>query len=94
MAFKEFWCPEEGVRYKLRGVVIHGGVNLFTGHYTACVCNNENVWFLCDDSRRPRQLSSVEDVLSVQAYMLFYERQQIEMVPSAPLIAPLSDAAL
>jgi len=67
----------ETVVYTLVAVVVHGG-SLHGGHYTAYVreaCDADFLggWFYCSDSQVLRVKE--KDVLSAEAYMLFYERR-------------------
>ena len=70
--FTEVLVPTPGVSYNLRAVVIHHG-DAGGGHYTAFIRKDEISWMHCDDSCIP-SLVSAENVLSSEAYMLFYER--------------------
>lgn len=59
------------LQYQLFGVIIHHGRGFGSGHYTAYVWNKEaESWVNCNDSRMV--LSTMEEVLSAQAYILFY----------------------
>ncbi|KAL4224627.1 Ubiquitin carboxyl-terminal hydrolase 49 [Mactra antiquata] len=59
-------------QYELFGVIIHHGRGFGSGHYTAYTWNNEaDSWVNCNDSRMI--LSSLDDVLTAQAYILFYK---------------------
>ncbi len=64
----------DGIAYDLRGVVVHEGHSVRSGHYIAYVCGRGGKWFRCNDACRPQEVS-VADVLSVQAYTLFYEKR-------------------
>jgi len=57
--------------YDLRAVVIHHGRGFASGHYTS-YCWNERgkFWVHCNDSTL--ELCSIEDVMTSQAYILFY----------------------
>jgi hypothetical protein len=64
-----------GKSYFLRGMVIHHGARLESGHYTACCrCNltgaSENKWYMFDDSR-VSPVSEAE-LQTMQPYILFY----------------------
>ena len=63
-----------GITYDLRGVVVHHGATLDVGHYGAYVCGLDGRWFYCSDELKPRHVSLTE-VISSQAYLLFYERR-------------------
>ncbi|KAK6973271.1 ubiquitin carboxyl-terminal hydrolase 44 [Biomphalaria glabrata] len=61
-------------KYKLNAVVVHHGVGFRAGHYTAYTYNTcAGTWLHCNDARV--QLVSMEDVLTSQAYILFYTRE-------------------
>lgn len=60
-------------RYQLRSVCIHSGISFKGGHYTSYVRANTGGWFFCDDHATPVS-TTIEHVLSCQAYILFYER--------------------
>lgn len=56
---------------RLFAVIVHAGKNSHSGHYIAYVRNlTKNEWWRMDDSRVTRATSN--DVLSAEAYMLFY----------------------
>jgi ubiquitin carboxyl-terminal hydrolase 36/42 len=64
-----------GKTYFLRGMVIHHGARLESGHYTACCrCSlpgaGDNKWYMFDDSR-VSPVSEVE-LQHMQPYILFY----------------------
>jgi len=59
--------------YDLFGVAIHHG-SMNQGHYTAYV-RHRSCWFHCDDAIISRSTES--EVLSTQAYMLFYIQKQL-----------------
>ncbi|KAH3894173.1 hypothetical protein DPMN_018330 [Dreissena polymorpha] len=60
-----------GDLYQLFGVIIHHGKGFGSGHYTAYAWNHEaESWVNCNDSRMV--LSSLEEVLTAQAYIFFY----------------------
>jgi len=61
--------------YDLKSVVVHHGVGLRVGHYTACCLNTERrSWLNFNDSRVT--VVSDEQVQAQQAYILFYERRR------------------
>jgi len=65
---------EEGEQYKLYAVVNHSG-SLSYGHYTAyCKVGegSDKKWYLFNDARVTQ--ASESDVVSPEAYLLFYER--------------------
>ena len=64
---------DTGITYSLRGVVVQIGERLNFGHYEAYVCGLDRKWFACSDNIQPRQVT-VDKVMSVQAYLFYYER--------------------
>lgn len=72
-------------KYELFGVVVHHGSSVHSGHYIAYVRAPSGQWCEMDDSSV--SVVSVQRVLAVQAYMLFYTRSDI-----APLPSPLPHA--
>jgi ubiquitin C-terminal hydrolase len=58
--------------YILRSLVVHSG-EVGGGHYTAYIRAQDDSWYFCDDWQPPRPAHETE-VLSAQAYLLFYER--------------------
>ncbi|CAH1266367.1 USP44 [Branchiostoma lanceolatum] len=67
--------------YCLQAVVIHHGRGFGSGHYTAYCWNDEaGFWVHFNDSRL--DLSSIEDVVAGQAYILFYVQKQKRAPPS------------
>lgn len=73
-----------GIEYILTGIAVHCG-SLSGGHYVSYVSDgvldeNRGAWYLCDDSRISK--SSEKDVLGSEAYLLFYERIDNNLVAS------------
>ena len=64
----------DGPTYDLRGVVLHQGPSVTSGHYTAYVCAHDRTWFYCNDASKPREATEAE-VLSAEAYTLCYEKR-------------------
>ena len=64
-------APGKLFPYRLRAVLLHHG-QAGGGHYTALVRSADNQWYHCDDALPPKRVP-VADVLSAEAYMLFYE---------------------
>ena len=65
-----------GTQYSLCGVINHHG-SFGGGHYTSYARHCESgQWLLCDDSRVFK--APIEDVLSSQAYILFYQKYDPE----------------
>lgn len=59
------------ITYELSSVVMHHGSGFQSGHYTAYCWNTEaGSWVHCNDARTVR--CSRDEVLSAQAYILFY----------------------
>merc|ERR1719183_3183295 len=72
--------------YDLYAVVNHiGGIN--SGHYTACVKHKKH-WLCCNDRNVYRMPE--EDVISANAYLLFYARSDMTD-PAAKLNEIFSD---
>lgn len=68
--------PPQRMLYRLLGLVVHSG-GLSSGHYVACVRREssrggDSQWVLISDSMVSQV--SLAEVLSQQAYVLFYER--------------------
>ena len=59
--------------YRLRSVCNHFG-DAGGGHYRSYVRGHGGTWYHCDDGERPRQCP-LEEVLSSEGYILFYERE-------------------
>lgn len=57
--------------YQLKSVINHHGSSLSSGHYT-CYSKHQDQWFDCNDSTTTKV--EIDDVLSSQAYVLFYEK--------------------
>jgi len=81
--------------YELYGVVNHFG-SMGAGHYTSCVkCNGR--WYACSDDRV--EVINEEEVVSAQAYLLFFARQDVakrqvdlwSLFPQAPADALAAD---
>ena len=60
------------ITYRLTGMIRHKGPSIAAGHYLAYVLIDGD-WYEAND-KRTRQVSW-PTVRSMQAYMLFYERQ-------------------
>lgn len=64
----------EYTSYSLTAVVVHHG-SISGGHYTAFIKHRNQRWYLCNDSQvRP---ATAKEVRSSQAYILFYEREDV-----------------
>lgn len=78
-----------GTSYSLYAVVVHLGHGCDSGHYYAYVKSPEGKWYCMDDE--DVQPASLDEVLSQNAYMLFYQQDQINIpktagaTPSPPL---------
>mmetsp|Transcript_93605 Transcript_93605/g.235856 ORF Transcript_93605/g.235856 Transcript_93605/m.235856 type:complete len:626 (-) Transcript_93605:115-1992(-) len=85
-------CPD----YELYAVVNHIG-GMGSGHYTAFVKRGHDRWFSCNDSRVLP--ISQEDVVSANAYLLFYARRDVmrrevelsDLFPAHPPGARMAD---
>ncbi len=73
LSFPLTLVADKGITYGLRGVVAHIGETFNVGHYEAYVYGLDRKWFACSDNIQPRQVT-VDKVMSVQAYLLFYEK--------------------
>jgi len=60
--------------YSLFSVIQHKG-SMDSGHYTSYI-KHDNKWYLCDDSMI--YLGSEQDVMTSQAYLLFYVRNELQ----------------
>ncbi|CAH2053718.1 unnamed protein product [Thlaspi arvense] len=58
--------------YKLFGIIVHAGFSPESGHYYAYVKNSIGKWYRCNDSFV--SLSTLQEVLSEKAYILFFSR--------------------
>ncbi|CAK8689339.1 ubiquitin carboxyl-terminal hydrolase 44-like [Clavelina lepadiformis] len=66
--------------YDLSAVVIHHGRGFGSGHYTAYCWNDiGKFWVHCNDSNL--ELCSIDDVMSAQAYILFYSQRGLDPHP-------------
>ncbi|KAI8082314.1 hypothetical protein BDF21DRAFT_338336 [Thamnidium elegans] len=74
-----------GTHYSLYAVVVHLGPGCDSGHYYAYVKSPEGKWYCMDDE--DVQEASIDEALSQNAYMLFYQQDQtnIPQTPSPPL---------
>ena len=41
----------KNILYSLKGIVLHTGEDTDRGHYYTCICNQNNEWFLLNDSK-------------------------------------------
>ena len=69
-------------RYHLKGVLVHGGGSMHSGHYVAYVRGSQEQWHCCNDSYLSR--ASGQTVFSQQAYMLFYSRSEMKAPRTPP----------
>lgn len=67
-------CPGNSLAYELSGVIVHKG-KIDSGHYVS-YSREGNDWFMFDDSKVV--LVSEADVLSAEAYLLFYMVSSLE----------------
>lgn len=68
-----------GTSYSLYAIVVHLGHGCDSGHYYAYVKSPEGKWYCMDDE--DVQPANIEEVLSQNAYMLFYQQDQAN-IPS------------
>lgn len=61
------------LNYELYAVIVHSGVSYSSGHYFCYIRSSPGTWFLMDDSRVV--IVREQDVLSQEAYILFYAKQ-------------------
>lgn len=59
-------------RYRLNGISVHSG-GLGGGHYVAYTCRSDGGWYFFSDSSVSRV--NQQEVLSEEAYLLFYVRE-------------------
>eukprot|EP01117_Protostelium_nocturnum_P007170 TRINITY_DN2571_c0_g6_i2.p1 TRINITY_DN2571_c0_g6~~TRINITY_DN2571_c0_g6_i2.p1 ORF type:complete len:505 (-),score=160.84 TRINITY_DN2571_c0_g6_i2:19-1533(-) len=72
-----FTCSKEEVIYDLQSIVMHHGMDLQAGHYTAYCYNHEaDTWEHYNDAQVHIVLES--EVLESEPYILFYERREQE----------------
>ena len=67
-------CPTTKLKYELVAYVNHLGDFPTNGHYTACVKQNNNIWYMCDDNRIYVMTLEEELVHRGQAYYLLYTK--------------------
>ena len=60
------------ISYTLIAVAVHIGKSMSLGHYIAYV-KREDKWYKCDDSKI-HEVSNGNNVLSSDAYLLFYRQ--------------------
>ncbi|XP_055353543.1 ubiquitin carboxyl-terminal hydrolase nonstop-like [Paramacrobiotus metropolitanus] len=86
-------------KYVLYGVVVHKGVKLSSGHYVCYIKHMSGRWLCMDD--RAVFCCSESQVLSLQAYMLFYVLETVEFTvasasnigTSVPIPPPIPSTA-
>ncbi|XAR54808.1 Ubiquitinyl hydrolase 1 [Bertholletia excelsa] len=61
------------LKYYLYAIVVHGGFTLASGHYYSYIRSAPDAWYRFDDSKVTRVQENL--VLSEEAYILFYARQ-------------------
>ncbi|TYH80204.1 hypothetical protein ES332_D03G115800v1, partial [Gossypium tomentosum] len=71
----------EELRYQLFAVVKHSGFRPTAGHYVCYIRSSPNIWHKMNDSR----VTCVEEeaVLSQEAYILLYAKQDIPWFSTA-----------
>lgn len=70
-----------GTHYSLYAVVVHLGHGCDSGHYYAYVKSPEGKWYCMDDE--DVQPASIDEVLSQNAYMLFYQQDEFNIPKTA-----------
>ena len=68
------------IKYNLFAVNCHHNIGMFNtinfGHYTSTVKNRfNNKWFSYDDGAMLQEINTVEQLISRNAYMLFYLKE-------------------
>ena len=83
---------KEACKYKLFAVVVHRGYDLFGGHYYSYVRGLNNGWYQANDEYvSPVQLSKI---LKESAYILLYQRLDLDKVAEKSSASPAADAPL
>ncbi|KAL8161380.1 hypothetical protein V2J09_012869 [Rumex salicifolius] len=70
--------------YSLFGTIVHSGFSPESGHYYAYIKDAIGRWFCCNDSCVTQ--SSVQEVLSERAYILFFARTS-QRAGSSPIVS-------
>ncbi|EOA30054.1 hypothetical protein CARUB_v10013160mg [Capsella rubella] len=70
--------------YKLFGIIVHAGLSPESGHYYAYVKDSLGQWYCCNDSLVSR--STLQEVLSEKAYILFFSRSNQRPVSAQILV--------
>jgi len=81
-------CPK--VSYSLFGVVVHYGYSAHSGHYISYIKSMNGQWYCMDDSC-VKQVS-LQTVLSKNAYLLFYTRNEPKIPYQSPLISSYNNS--
>jgi ubiquitin C-terminal hydrolase len=71
--------------YYLHGLVVHHGSSVHSGHYVAFVKAANGIWHEMNDSSV--HVTSVNKVLSQQAYILFYGESEVESTDTKAQVA-------
>lgn len=64
---------KESSIYHLRAVLIHEGYSIHSGHYYSYVKMPDEKWYCFNDSK-VKQVS-INEVLNLKPYILFYEKR-------------------
>lgn len=78
----------EKLMYKLNAVLVHSGMTCNSGHYYAYVRNSNRCWFRMDDDRVSS--SGLHQVLTQNAYILFYIRSTGSPKPASMCVSPVT----
>ncbi|CRK98075.1 CLUMA_CG011444, isoform A [Clunio marinus] len=73
------------LKYKLYAVVSHSGM-LNGGHYVAYALNANNKSWYCYNDSSCREINQQPNIDPSSAYLLFYERQNLDYLPYLPKI--------
>jgi hypothetical protein len=80
LKLRPFSSDQQDATYNLYGVLVHAGHTCNSGHYYAFVKNGHS-WFRMDDELT--QPVTTQSVLSQSAYLLFYQKTNIQNLKSS-----------
>ena len=75
------------VPYQLKAVIVHEGTKITSGHYV-CYFKRGDMWYFSSDATI-RQSSALE-ATSQEAYLLFYEKNEVEDVQEVRHVSAMS----